>query len=60
MLACRNFARLFSVSRNALAAVTQEMPHVPVMVDLVAEQLQLDEDKTIIDMTFGAGGHTKK
>ncbi|XP_059484280.1 probable methyltransferase-like protein 15 homolog [Neocloeon triangulifer] len=55
----RVISRLFSISQSA-ALAEETPPHVPVMVDLVAEHLQLSEGKTIVDMTFGAGGHTKK
>lgn len=57
MLACRNVSRFLTTSSGA---VTKDVHHVPVMADLVIEHLNLSEDKTIIDMTFGAGGHTKK
>lgn len=35
-------------------------PHVPVMADETIEHLKLSESQLIIDMTFGAGGHTRK
>jgi NifU-like protein involved in Fe-S cluster formation len=57
MLPYRNIVRLLTTSSSA---VTQAMPHVPVMADLVTEHLNLSDGKTIIDMTFGAGGHTKR
>lgn len=38
-----------------------KIPHVPVMANEVIEYLQpLDSNQIIVDMTFGAGGHTKK
>lgn len=35
-------------------------PHVPVMVDEAIEHLKTTESQLIIDMTFGAGGHTRR
>ncbi|XP_065334728.1 probable methyltransferase-like protein 15 homolog [Cloeon dipterum] len=49
------------LSTTVAKAVSEEAPpHLPVMVDLVTEHLLMSEDKTFIDMTFGAGGHTRK
>lgn len=33
--------------------------HVPVMLNEVLEHLNLKENNTLLDMTFGAGGHSK-
>lgn len=33
--------------------------HLPVMCNEVLDYLSVDDDSTIIDMTFGGGGHTK-
>lgn len=35
-------------------------PHIPVMAREVIKSLSPESGKTYIDMTFGAGGHTKK
>lgn len=35
-------------------------PHIPVMLDECVDSLKLRNGETIIDMTFGAGGHSKK
>lgn len=35
-------------------------PHIPVMAREVIKTLQPESGKTYIDMTFGAGGHSKK
>lgn len=35
-------------------------PHVPVLINEVLEYLNPEESHTIIDMTFGAGGHSSK
>lgn len=35
-------------------------PHIPVMAREVMKTLKPESGKTYIDMTFGAGGHTKK
>lgn len=41
--------------------IKRRPPHVPVMANEVIEHLQpLDSDQIIVDMTFGAGGHTKR
>jgi hypothetical protein len=38
-----------------------KVPHVPVMANEVIEYLRpLDSNQIIVDMNFGAGGHTKK
>lgn len=39
---------------------TLQKPHVPVMADKVLQYLKAEEGNTILDMTFGAGGHSKK
>ena len=36
------------------------MAHIPVLLDEVMDILQLKENDTIIDATFGAGGHTRE
>lgn len=35
-------------------------PHIPVMLDEVVDYLKPRSGETILDMTFGAGGHSKK
>lgn len=35
-------------------------PHIPVMADEVLHYLKPEKGNTILDMTFGAGGHSKK
>lgn len=40
-------------------AVAVRVPHRPVMLNEVLEQLKPKPNQTILDMTFGAGGHTK-
>lgn len=37
---------------------TETCPHVPVMANEVVQHLKLDNGQTILDMTFGAGGHS--
>lgn len=39
---------------------TKKLQHTPVMVDEVVRYLEPAQNSTLIDMTFGAGGHTKK
>ncbi|XP_031631343.1 probable methyltransferase-like protein 15 homolog [Contarinia nasturtii] len=45
---------------NVLENVVNVQPHIPVMAKEVIKALKPESDKTYIDMTFGAGGHTKK
>lgn len=35
-------------------------PHLPVMVDEVLKHMSLSPGETIVDMTFGSGGHSRK
>lgn len=37
-----------------------KLPHTPVLVSQVVEYLQPEKCRVIVDMTFGAGGHTRK
>lgn len=39
---------------------TEELLHIPVMVNEVLECLQPEPGQTFIDMTFGAGGHSQR
>lgn len=54
------FHRYFCVLPNLQQEVGKTEPHVPVMADETIEYLKLKGKQVIIDMTFGAGGHTKK
>lgn len=45
---------------NATDNNVNKKPHIPVMVEEAVKALQLEAGKTYIDMTFGAGGHSKK
>lgn len=51
----RSFSSVEPVSQPAATST----PHVPVMIKEVMEALNPESDKTYIDMTFGAGGHTR-
>lgn len=42
------------------AEPSQPVPHVPVMLEEVIAALKPEPRKTYIDMTFGAGGHTRR
>lgn len=46
-------------SMHRIMPCTKILPHTPVMVKEVVQYLQPSQDSTFIDMTFGAGGHTK-
>ncbi|XP_048508951.1 probable methyltransferase-like protein 15 homolog [Athalia rosae] len=43
-----------------VAEKSVDLHHVPVLVDAVLEYLDPKPGQTIVDMTFGAGGHTKR
>ncbi|KAH8330721.1 hypothetical protein KR067_006817 [Drosophila pandora] len=45
---------------EAAAAAAPQPPHVPVLCDTAIEHLQPVPGGTYIDMTFGAGGHTRR
>lgn len=51
--------RLYCSSMMTETSVSN-LPHVPVLVNEVLDYLKPEENQTIIDMTFGAGGHSKK
>lgn len=56
----RNFRRGFSSVLPNLQKVPSRRPHVPVMAEETLEHFKPIDNQLIIDMTFGAGGHTKK
>ncbi|XP_053576370.1 12S rRNA N4-methylcytidine (m4C) methyltransferase [Bombina bombina] len=45
-------------TQESLDVNVTKAPHIPVMVNEVLESLAPQEGQTILDMTFGAGGHT--
>ena len=49
---------LRSCSTQSLSV--ESMPHIPVMAKEAVDYLKLSPGDTIIDMTFGAGGHSKE
>lgn len=49
-----------SSTPNADGQNATHAPHIPVMVREVINSLKPQSGKTYIDMTFGAGGHTKR
>lgn len=51
--------RSFSSAKPSQSA-PPSMPHTPVMIKEVIEALNPESGKTFIDMTFGAGGHTRR
>lgn len=52
--------RCFSNVLPNLQREKGDQPHIPVMADEAIEYLKTSGSRVIIDMTFGAGGHTKK
>lgn len=53
----RRFSNLVAPQVNSK---TNIRPHIPVMLQETMENLNPTDGETYIDMTFGAGGHTKK
>lgn len=53
------FRRFSSVMPNLQREVASQ-PHVPVMANETIEYLKPSQKQLFIDMTFGAGGHTKR
>lgn len=52
--------RHFSLAlNNKLNTEYKNASHIPVLANEAIEYLNLDSTKTILDMTFGAGGHSK-
>lgn len=45
---------------SSTTATTKYVDHIPVLATKALEYLSPSDDKTYIDMTFGAGGHTKQ
>lgn len=52
------FKRLCST--HALDMSVERQPHIPVMLKEVIEYLKPSPNQLILDMTFGAGGHSQK
>lgn len=52
-------ARL-KIGQLGTPAARRFLSHVPVMADEILELLKPDHGKVYIDMTFGAGGHTRR
>lgn len=54
-------SRLLSASRHVVKFYcTNSEPHKPVLLDKAIEFLEPEPGKVFIDMTFGAGGHSKQ
>ncbi|KAF5270868.1 hypothetical protein FQA39_LY08313 [Lamprigera yunnana] len=45
---------------QAIYKAEKRLPHVPVMSQEVVENLKLEPNNLILDMTFGAGGHSRR
>lgn len=64
MLLLRKISRLSSRTFSVLPILQNEAGkdkfHIPVMANETIEYLKPSESKLIIDMTFGAGGHSKR
>lgn len=57
-----SFSRRRTLAVRALsteARPAEEYSHTPVMLEEVIESLNIQDDQTILDLTFGAGGHTR-
>ncbi|XP_044744428.1 probable methyltransferase-like protein 15 homolog [Coccinella septempunctata] len=55
----RIFNNLFLRRMCSVCAGSRD-PHIPVMLNEAVEYLKPGEKQTILDMTFGAGGHSRK
>lgn len=54
------FPRILRLVRNNCRLISSAPPpHVPVMLNEVLEHLKPQPNQKILDMTFGAGGHTR-
>lgn len=58
-----SFSRRLALAARALSTearpAEEEYSHTPVMLQEVVESLNIRDDQTILDLTFGAGGHTR-
>lgn len=52
--------RYSNVACQNIAEKDLSRPHIPVMSKEVLENLKPEENQTILDMTFGAGGHSRQ
>lgn len=57
---CRNRQFFRNLCTHTIKDTTKQISHVPVMADEVLQYLKPEKGNTILDMTFGAGGHSKK
>ncbi|KAL3285657.1 hypothetical protein HHI36_000189 [Cryptolaemus montrouzieri] len=48
------------ISNAVQGEISDTKPHVPVMLKEVIQYLKPEHNQTILDMTFGAGGHSRK
>lgn len=49
-----------NIEKNIENTTDNVAPHIPVMVEESLNYLKLKDGETMLDMTFGAGGHSKK
>ena len=59
-LSSYNVHRSFSSVLPNLQREKSRQPHIPIMAQECLEYLKPSESRIIIDMTFGAGGHSRK
>lgn len=52
--------RLSFLRINRLCTQSSSEGHIPVMINEVTDALNIQSGQTIMDMTFGAGGHSKQ
>lgn len=56
----RQFSSLAASSAPAQSSKSHHRPHIPVMLNETLENLKPNDGEVFVDMTFGAGGHTRK
>lgn len=54
------FLKIRGFCSQAIKVEEEQRCHIPVMVDEVLRYLNPEKGNTILDMTFGAGGHSEK
>lgn len=59
-IACSNLLDLGRKSNKIFRKLCTAVPHIPVMAGEVLQYLKPEGNQVILDMTFGAGGHSRR